>query len=192
LPKQAPSNLKSTELLEASAASAATATAAGAAASAAATTATTTAASATDPAATATAAASTTTAAFTAGSCFVHLEPSSGHFHVVSRRDGLFDFFTIDVNERETASFDDTGIARTKCAEVLNQVFFGGRVGDISHVERFRSHFFLCPRRSRGFSMQFVGDSDYANSFTELRNVSFAKQNLTDFLVIIRRGFDFE
>ena len=40
--------------------------------------------------------------------------------------------------------------------------------------------------------MQFVGDSDYANSFAELRNVSFAKQTLTDFLVIIRRGLDFE
>lgn len=80
---------------------------------------------------------------------FVHGEASTAEFGVVSLVDRVIHSIRVNIDESETSAFQNSGVGTTVGRKVCDQLFFGGGVGKISHVERLDSHSFTCQPSSR-------------------------------------------
>ncbi len=66
------------------------------------------------------------TAAFAARSGFINGQPTTAHFRVVLIGDCRLEMLRIDVDERETAAFDDSRILSAVRRKMLNEFVFVG------------------------------------------------------------------
>lgn len=97
-----------------------------------------------------TAAATTVVAAATATAAraiflrkgFIDSDGSSAEHAAVQCFDASVKLVAFDVNEAETAVWDDSGTVGLKIAEVHEELGFGGREGQVAHEESLGAHFF--------------------------------------------------